>query len=48
MGPTQRHVRRIGAVVRALRYAGTCNVCGHHGLFRVRQEAMDNLRESLE
>ncbi len=48
-------MRRHGRLERALtialnrlRYAGQCCVCGYRGLFIVRPEAWDNIRETLD
>lgn len=40
--------RSVITALNRLRYAGRCNVCGYRGLFRIRPEVWDNLRESLD
>ncbi len=38
----------VKTTVNRLRYMGVCNICGHRGMFAVRPDARDNLRETLE
>lgn len=40
--------RALSRAINSLSYAGRCNICGYRGLFRVRPEAWDNLRETLD
>src|SRR5258706_1694618 len=40
--------RALRRALNVLEHAGRCNVCGHRGFFRVRPEAWDNLRETLD
>ena len=49
LGIPHGQVRRaLSRALSALEHAGRCNVCGYRGLFRVRPEAWDNLRETLD
>jgi SAM-dependent methyltransferase len=40
--------RALSRALSSLAHAGRCNICGYRGLFHVRPEAWDNLRETLD